>query len=671
MLKFNRKKTKNENDEINFESKEIKSDLSEIYGDYDEEDGGMEYLEKDSKNRVATFFKTFFSCLFIILFFCIIGYVIFNRPQIEETKDNKTNGMILNIEAPETTSSGEKIIYKIKYENRDKVKMSKLQLLLSYPEGFIFEYSSVEKEQNYDNLFNLPDIEPLAKKEIEIQGRLIGVEDEEKNLLASLSYEPSNFSSNFQELANASTIINSAAIEIKISGAEQILLNEDSEYSITIKNSSDENIQNLRLLVIYPENFTAKKFGIEPDENVEVDEINFGTKYNVWEIGTFSKGDEKEFTINGVFSDKIQDEQKMIARVEIGDVNNEYNLIAENFLIAQAIDKDVRLDLILNGASENQAVNLGDSLNYSIIYENKGEKDFKNVQLKMHIDPYFGENSIDLIDWQSLKDENDGDTNIDDKEILWTSNNILKLSSFSAGEEGVLDFSINLKPLSDILEKIGSDSGNLRIESMAEIIIGKVGETEFEMSVKSNKIMADINTDIILNAQVQYFNEDNIAIGSGPLPPKVGETTKYRIFWKVNNSLNEVKEIKIKTILPSYVEWTDRFNQSVGELKYDEENREIVWEIDELPATKNISQLDFEIGITPGEDDLNKIRKESIVQSIKLAQYLELDVGDLLEILSDANKKLAEMYISLEKIYLEKEELLKKSGVTQTQPIEV
>ncbi|MCD4705576.1 hypothetical protein K8R61_00660, partial [bacterium] len=219
MLKFNRKKTKKENDnEINFESKEIKSDLSEIYGDYDEEDGGMEYLEKDSKNKVATFFKTFFSCLFIVLFFCIIGYVIFNRPQAEETKNDKTNGIILSIDAPETTSSGEKITYKIKYENRDKVKMSKLQLLLSYPEGFIFEYSSVDKEQNYDNLFNLPDIEPLAKKEIEIQGRLIGVEDEEKNLLASLSYEPSNFSSNFQELANASTVINSAAIEVNISG---------------------------------------------------------------------------------------------------------------------------------------------------------------------------------------------------------------------------------------------------------------------------------------------------------------------------------------------------------------------------------------------------------------------------------------------------------------------
>lgn len=71
------------------------------------------------------------------------------------------------------------------------------------------------------------------------------------------------------------------------------------------------------------------------------------------------------------------------------------------------------------------------------------------------------------------------------------------------------------------------------------------------------------------------------------------------------------------------------------------------------------------------EGDLNRIRKESIVQSIKLAQYLDLEIGDLIEILSDANKKLAEMYISLERIYLEKEELRKKTVGTQTEPVKI
>jgi putative nucleotidyltransferase with HDIG domain len=71
------------------------------------------------------------------------------------------------------------------------------------------------------------------------------------------------------------------------------------------------------------------------------------------------------------------------------------------------------------------------------------------------------------------------------------------------------------------------------------------------------------------------------------------------------------------------------------------------------------------------EGNLNKIRKESIVQSIKLAEYLGLEIGDLLGTLADANRKLADMYLSLEKLYMEREELLKNAGAFQPEPAKV
>lgn len=60
------------------------------------------------------------------------------------------------------------------------------------------------------------------------------------------------------------------------------------------------------------------------------------------------------------------------------------------------------------------------------------------------------------------------------------------------------------------------------------------------------------------------------------------------------------------------------------------------------------------------DESLNQIRKDSIVQSIKLAKYLDLDTGDLIDILADANSKLAELHKSLEKIYKEKQDLQKQ-----------
>lgn len=49
---------------------------------------------------------------------------------------------------------------------------------------------------------------------------------------------------------------------------------------------------------------------------------------------------------------------------------------------------------------------------------------------------------------------------------------------------------------------------------------------------------------------------------------------------------------------------------------------------------------------------LNQIRKESFRQSIMLAEYLELDVGAIIDILTEANERLAELYFSLEQLYI-------------------
>lgn len=55
----------------------------------------------------------------------------------------------------------------------------------------------------------------------------------------------------------------------------------------------------------------------------------------------------------------------------------------------------------------------------------------------------------------------------------------------------------------------------------------------------------------------------------------------------------------------------------------------------------------------------NKIRKTSTRQALTLAEYLELDVGEILDILAEANERMAELYFSLEKVYIEKQDINK------------
>ena len=603
MFKF-KKKSKNEEEELDFQSKEIKDDLSDIYDEEEGEEVDMSHLEKKPRGRFKMFLTSLFSCFFLIAIFFIVGWVIFNKPVVDDEK-KPAKSIVLSIESPKSVSSGEKVIYKIKYENSDKVKMTKLQLLLSYPSGFIFDSSSIEAENDYKNVFNLEDVEAFGKGELEVIGRLIGKEGEDKPVLASLSYEPENFSSEFQELATGSTNITSAAIVLEVEGQEQILPNKESEYIVTVQNNSEENIEDMRLVVVYPENFSADDFSTQPDKDQEIKDIPFGFQYSVWTIQKLDKGSEEKFEIKGVFGDKVEDSQDITARIEVGNKDGEYSLIAEDILSVKATEKQVELNLILNGSGNDQAINFGDNLSYSIIYENKGEDDLKNIKLRAYHKAYVGEKEVNLFDWESLKGENKGHRS--ESEILWTSADILKLSSFSANEEGVIDFFVDLKEAVVALSDINYKGGDLTIKSWAEIEIGKVGEEEVELKVKSNEIIANINTSLELSSEARYFNNDNIAVGSGPIPPKVGETTHYRIFWSVGGNLHLVKNVEMKAKLPDHVSWTEKINTNLGEIEYNEESREVLWKIENLENSGEKASLDFEISITPEETDLNKI----------------------------------------------------------------
>ena len=62
----------------------------------------------------------------------------------------------------------------------------------------------------------------------------------------------------------------------------------------------------------------------------------------------------------------------------------------------------------------------------------------------------------------------------------------------------------------------------------------------------------------------------------------------------------------------------------------------------------------------------NRIRKTSLLQSIIMCEFLELDIGDMMEVVTEANNRLAEMYFSLEQIIIERDAL---SRETENSPV--
>jgi hypothetical protein len=124
---------------------------------------------------------------------------------------------------------------------------------------------------------------------------------------------------------------------------------------------------------------------------------------------------------------------------------------------------------------------------------------------------------------------------------------------------------------------------------------------------KSNTIINKINSDLKLNETIRYFNIDNIPVGTGPHPPKVGEETTYKVYWDLENNLHELKDLEIKVSLPDYVSWDAHERTTAGSVKFNEKENQIIWNIGRLPITVFQADAEFSIRIKPREEDRNKI----------------------------------------------------------------
>lgn len=148
------------------------------------------------------------------------------------------------------------------------------------------------------------------------------------------------------------------------------------------------------------------------------------------------------------------------------------------------------------------------------------------------------------------------------------------------------------------------------VKSYAQFSVGAVAEGEDitpPEENRSNTIINKINSDLELTEKVRYFSEENIPVGTGPQPPKVGETTSYKVYWVLSNSLHELEDLKVVTKLPDNINWDDKKQFSVGSLDYNSATREIVWQIGRLPLTVMTANAEFSINFTPSEADKNKI----------------------------------------------------------------
>jgi len=569
---------------------EIDSNLTEIYSD---KEGALVNVKKMNVKRKQIFAITIFKRLFTIV---LLGLVAYFSYFYFFTRDNDMGGVEFIIVAPDKIKAGEEFSYKIEYRNPTKFSMSNLRLELQYPENFIFSSASLDASSgNYG--FNLPDLASGANGSLVINGRLISVIDSVNVISGRFSYVPLNFSSEFRKESSAATVISDLGFQVALETPNTVFLGTDNELSISLFNFNDSYLGdfNVRFILSPDSSISQNKEDAAASSTASsTDSLHLkavsqgGDSWLVSGLNAETSGEKLRF--NYLFKSQ-PDITDLTIRLEKKLDDGQAYTFWEKTISPEIVKSDLNLVLFLNGSKNNGAASFDEVLNYTVNYSNKGSNSFKDAVIMAVLDGYF-------LNTSSISADKNGE--ISGGKIVWTKAEIPALSEIKPGDEGDINFSVRLKKYQE------SDFGQ-KLETTAYVQYGIDNKTTSNNSNKSNIINTKINSDLSLLEQVRYFNDDNAPVGSGPLPPKVGEKTSLKVYWTVKNNLHELSATNVVLNLPAQVSWNESTTVSVGDLYYNSAQHAVIWNIGFLPVS--VYQLDasFSISVSPTAADYDKI----------------------------------------------------------------
>jgi uncharacterized repeat protein (TIGR01451 family) len=583
---------------------EVDNSLNEIYQD---DDGKIVDVKKLYIKKRHGFIFWFFSLSSVVLILFSIVFYFYENYFLNKGTD--ATAVEFSIKGDTEVTSGEEYYYTVNYNNLSNVNLSNVTVELSYPENFIFIDSDTATAPDKNNIWKIDSISPYHTGKIKIKGKIISETDSVNVAFANLNYTPDNFSSNFLKESSITTIVDDIGLNIDFDYISTALVGEENEIFIKY-NAKDKNYTN-DFRIVFNQHENIKIIGLE-DGTADKSEDGKYAKFDmvrpgVWRVNEVLS-EFRELVFKFDFNEKLEDHQELIFDFEKKE-GDKYMKFYEKKIDFEVMKSDLNLTLIINGSRENQGINAGDSLNYSIVYNNKGETNMSDVVIMAVI-------GGELVDWSTLVDTLEGV--VSGNTISWTKEQIPSLGSLAKHEEGTIDFSLIVKNIDDIVEQKTED--DFGIKSYIQFSVGKIGEVdvdedgdenvkdeESQNDNQSNTIINKINSNLSLKESVRYFSEDNIPVGIGPHPPKVGEETKYRVYWDLTNTLHELNELKVEVELPAGISWGEKDTVSVGTIVHDDISSRVVWNIGRLPSSVREANAQFDISVNPNEDNKDKI----------------------------------------------------------------
>ena len=474
----------------------------------------------------------------------------------------------LEILGSDTVKMGEETQYTVTYKNNGNFVLENPKLVFELPDNSLTEDGKTRLTQD------LKDIYPGAQETMQFKARLLGKEGDLKVARAWLSYKPKNLSVRYESDTTFTTKIDLVPITLGFDMPSKAEKGKEIAYAINYFSNIDYPLENLSVKVDSVNGFNLQSANPASLDNIE------------WKLATLQKSQGGRITIKGLVDAETGNHLDFSAQLGMW--------IDGNFIIIKEASQDVEVinPLLFISQQINHSANYiaspGELLHYEIFFRNIGSSSFDNLFVVAKLDS-------SAFDFSTLT-SSEGQIRDNDNLIIWDSKQVSQLQRLQPQQEAKVAFDITLKG-----SWTPSDSEKNNTVLKNTVNVSGINQ-EFDTKVNSN---------LQLSSKA-YYVSPGVFENSGPVPPEVGKVTTYTITWQVKNYLNDLKNVKVRALLPPGLTLAAVFPESqISNFSLDSKSREIVWSAGDIIAgtelTGALPSISFQISLTPSFDMRGKV----------------------------------------------------------------
>ncbi|OGZ70665.1 MAG: hypothetical protein A3F47_00195 [Candidatus Staskawiczbacteria bacterium RIFCSPHIGHO2_12_FULL_38_11] len=468
----------------------------------------------------------------------------------------------------DSVKMGEEMEYTVKYKNNGNFALENPKLIFELSDNSLTEDSKLRITQD------LKDVYPGTEEFVKFKARLLGKEGDFKVVKATLSYTPHGLSARYESETTFTTKIETVPITLTYDLPSRAEKGKEITYNINYFSNIDYPLENLSIKIEPVNGFNFKSATPSSLDNSE------------WKLSTLSKTQGGRIIIKGVIGADAGNHLSFLAKLGMWRDGN-FVVIKEASQDVEVIQPLIFISQQING-SLNYVASPGETLKYRIFLRNIGPSSFNNLFVTSSIDSQAFDLSTLLSDGGQIRTS--------DGLIAFDARNVAGLQNLAPQQETNVSFSVKLKDSWSISD---SEKNNVVIKNKVDV--SGISQ-EF-----SNKVSSKLEV-----IQTALKNQD-----------------QYQITWQVKNYFNDVKNIKVKALLPQGATLSDVISpeSEASHFSFDSQSREIVWSVGDLLAgsgTTLVFQVAAGVGAlqvigqatVSGEDQAANMVVQSVAQAI-------------------------------------------------------